>query len=188
MLRRNFNVALSLSQQQLVDCDRGNYGCSGGWPHVAYNYIFNKGITTEALYPYSSATFYNAAAQPCTYNTQKSYRVSNYFSYTQNDCMGAYNLLLKSMPAIHITAGNYDFIYYKSGILNSCGSPTAQIDHAVILAGYNPANYWLVKNSWSTQWGEAGYIRISTATGGNLCQVCFLATTPLPGVRPTNSE
>ena len=43
------------SEQQLVDCagDFDNYGCNGGLPSHAFEYIFyTGGISTEDAYPY----------------------------------------------------------------------------------------------------------------------------------------
>lgn len=47
---------------------------------------------------------------------------------------------------------------YKSGIFNSCPE-TGTVDHTVALVGYTP-DYWIVRNSWGTTWGEKGYIRL----------------------------
>lgn len=54
---------------------------------------------------------------------------------------------------------------YHSGIFNDCGK---KIDHNVLLAGYTD-EYWIIKNSWGTTWGEKGYIRLAT---GNTCGIC----------------
>jgi C1A family cysteine protease len=49
---------VNLSEQQLVDCTTvspyGNYGCSGGWPANALNYVKAVGIATTAEYPYKA--------------------------------------------------------------------------------------------------------------------------------------
>ena len=39
-----------------------------------------------------------------------------------------------------------------------------EIDHAVLVVGYGPG-YWLAKNSWGTDYGEKGYVRIKSGTG-----------------------
>ena len=49
----------NLAEQQLVDCDSQDHGCSSGWPESAYRYIFNDsygGITTTSSYPYTGVT------------------------------------------------------------------------------------------------------------------------------------
>ena len=52
---------------------------------------------------------------------------------------------------------------YDSGIFNGCNQKNPDSDHAVVLMGYGSENgqgYWLVRNSWSPNWGENGYIRL----------------------------
>jgi len=66
------------------------------------------------------------------------------------------------------------FQTYRSGILRSC---PGSIDHCVQAVGYDSDNnYWIVRNSWNTNWGEQGYIRIEM--GKNLCQIDQDATFP----------
>lgn len=77
--------------------------------------------------------------------------------------------------AVSIEADRTVFQSYSSGIISStkCGT---RLDHAVLLIGYgtdNGADYWLLKNSWGTSWGESGYFRIarSSTTGAGICGV-----------------
>eukprot|EP00656_Telonema_subtile_P005764 TRINITY_DN12637_c0_g1_i1.p1 TRINITY_DN12637_c0_g1~~TRINITY_DN12637_c0_g1_i1.p1 ORF type:complete len:195 (+),score=30.35 TRINITY_DN12637_c0_g1_i1:118-702(+) len=77
---------------------------------------------------------------------------------------------------------------YDGGILSSlaCGSmATDAIDHCVQLVGYHDAgvpeeSYWLVRNSWNTDWGENGYIRLQL--GNNTCGLANEATVPIINV------
>merc|ERR1712146_529022 len=60
------------------------------------------------------------------------------------------------------------FQLYKSGVLQStCGS---QLDHGVLLVGYGTEDgkdYWKVKNSWGSSWGDAGYVKLLRGKGGS---------------------
>ena len=48
------------------------------------------------------------------------------------------------------------------------------MDHGVLLAGYE-SDHWLIKNSWTTNWGEEGYIRLAS---GNTCGLANTASFP----------
>ena len=77
--------------------------------------------------------------------------------------------------AVSIEADKMVFQTYKSGVLNSttCGT---NLDHAVLAVGWgNDAtsglDYWLVKNSWNTTWGDKGYIKLAIVDGNGICGV-----------------
>jgi cathepsin F len=58
--------------------------------------------------------------------------------------------------------------YYKSGIYSPQFCDPESLDHAVLLVGYgseNGVDYWRVKNSWGSSWGEEGYFRIIRGEG-----------------------
>ena len=53
---------------------------------------------------------------------------------------------------------------YGSGIINANSCYRGYVTHAVTMVGYGTekgVDYWLVKNSWGTRWGENGYFRIA---------------------------
>ena len=72
-----------------------------------------------------------------------------------------------------VSANNTPFMYYTTGIINSTACNTA-VDHAIGVIGYGTdtvtaQDYWVVRNSWATTWGELGYARIKidyTGVGG----------------------
>ena len=80
-----------------------------------------------------------------------------------------------------VDAGNSQFMHYESGILNTktCGT---DLDHAITAVGYgaeNGKNYFIVRNSWGSDWGESGYIRISSdVTGSGVCGILLDSTRP----------
>jgi hypothetical protein len=88
-------------------------------------------------------------------------------------------LMVHGPTSVSIEATHNDFYYYASGVYNDPACSPFVSDHIVVLTGYGTdsklgMDYWLLKNSWSTHWGENGFIR--TARKGNVCGV---ATNPV---------
>lgn len=75
--------------------------------------------------------------------------------------------------AVAIQANMPCFQLYKTGVMDNvrCGT---NLDHAVLAVGYGTEGgweYWLVKNSWDTVWGDNGYIKIAMVEGDGICGV-----------------
>jgi len=89
-------------------------------------------------------------------------------------------LLTKGPLAVVTNGGSWAFQNYAGGLFNAA---CYNIDHAVVLAGYGVSGttqYWLVRNSWGTTWGEQGYIRIVINTSNNYsCFIEFQALLPI---------
>uniref|UniRef100_A0AC34R209 Peptidase C1A papain C-terminal domain-containing protein n=1 Tax=Panagrolaimus sp. JU765 TaxID=591449 RepID=A0AC34R209_9BILA len=159
---------IDLSEQQFVNCDTQNAACSGGWMSTAYNYAQTSGI------PLESANIYQAMKGTCTNATGQMVNVANYTQLNSNDITRIMNALNQGYSVgIAMKSGTYPFMYYRSGILsnsNDCTDDT--VDHAVVIVGYgtqNGTDYWIVRNHWSTLWGEEGYVRIKR--GINYCNM-----------------
>lgn len=75
-----------------------------------------------------------------------------------------------SPVSVCLDASNWSL--YKSGVFNNCGG--TNLNHAVLLVGYEDSGNWIVKNSWGTSWGESGYIRLAP---GNTCGIAQHALT-----------
>jgi C1A family cysteine protease len=157
----------SLSEQQLVDCSTQNNGCNGGSMALAFNFESGTNVCTEASYPYKAAD--GSCKSSCTTAIAKGgitgYKsVGNFlFGASVSDLQSALN---SNPVSIAIEADQSAFQHYSGGILSSgCGT---NLDHGVLAVGY-ASDYWLVKNSWGTSWGDAGYLKISNS--GNPCGV-----------------
>lgn len=113
----------SFSEQQLVDCSGsyGNKGCSGGLMNSAFNYVKDKGITTESSYPYK------AVQQTCKSNSG-SFKISGHSS--SNGCTGLANDLNSRPISVAVDANNWS--KYSSGIFSNCKT---SLDHGVLLVG-----------------------------------------------------
>jgi C1A family cysteine protease len=84
---------------------------------------------------------------------------------------------MTSTVSVAIAADTNKFMSYSSGILSakSCKGTHETLDHAVLAVGYGSeggVDYWIVKNSWGSSWGEKGYIRMeATEKGGAACGI-----------------
>jgi len=161
------NVEL-LSEQQLVDCSWGqsNMGCSGGWYYWAYDYLSQgASLESESQYPYTGRN--GTCADP---SGAGDVTATGYVMVDGNST--AIKSAIAQQPVnIAVAAGNYHFQGYSSGILMASGCPT-RIDHAILAVGYGSENgteYYIVKNSWGTSWGESGYVRMEVTEGLGTC-------------------
>jgi hypothetical protein len=63
---------------------------------------------------------------------------------------------------------------YKGGIISSSSCGT-NVDHAVNLVGYGSENgkdFWIIRNSWGTSWGEKGYFKILRTNEKGVAGIC----------------
>ncbi|OQR83431.1 cysteine protease family C01A, partial [Achlya hypogyna] len=155
---------VDFSEQQLVSCaSSAGYGCQGGWPNKALDYIAQTGLCTESAFPYASGSSnQNGQCRDC----QKT-KVSVGKSVDISGESALQSALDKQPVTVVVEAGNNVWRNYKSGIVQSC--PGAQSDHAVIAVGYGTKNgvqHFKIKNSWGTGWGEQGYIYLQRGRGG----------------------
>jgi cathepsin L len=163
---------VSLSEQQLVDCSRsyGNYGCNGGLMDSAFKYIIaNKGIDTEASYPYT------ARDGTCHYNPANiGATISSYRDVARGSESGLQSALNGQPVSVAIDASQRSFQLYKSGVYYEAHCSSTRLDHGVLAVGYgsDAGAYWIVKNSWGTGWGMSGYIQMSKDRQNN----CGIAT------------
>jgi len=163
----------SVSEQQLVDCagGSGNQGCNGGLMDDAFNYIIkNKGIGSEASYPYT------ARDGTCKQVTSVS-TVSKFTDVKKGDETGLMSAV--NMNPVSVAVDAQAWSSYRKGVMSgACGT---SLDHGVLAIGYGTdggQDYWLVKNSWGTSWGEQGFIRL--IRNKDECGIALAASYPTP--------
>jgi len=154
--KQSTGQTVSLSEQQLVDCDKQSNGCSGGRPDWAINYLKGKSIYTTSSYPYT------ARDGTCKTGTASGITVGGYSRVTKSES-GLLSALDSSAVTVMVYADS-KFQHYSSGILSGV-STTCSLNHAVLATGYG-SNFIKIKNSWGTGWGESGYIRTERTTSG----------------------
>lgn len=172
---------VSLSEQNLMDCSRsyGNLGCNGGLMDNAFKYIINnKGIDSEASYPYSGYTSYN-----CRYSsTNKAASITSYRDISSGSESGLQNAVgLNGPVSVAIDASQLSFQYYTGGVYYEPRCSSTSLDHGVLVVGYGTGtsgDYWIVKNSWGSGWGVQGYIYMSRNKNNN-CGIASEASFPI---------
>jgi C1A family cysteine protease len=152
----NGNTLTSFSEQQIVDCDTTCDGCNGGWPYLAMAYVASNGLETETDYPYTGAN------GKCNYKESEATKtgVTGAAFVTPRSPSALTSTVYTQPVAIIVEADQNVFQLYTKGIITTgCG---VALDHAITAIGYTP-DYYIVKNSWGTTWGQEGYLWISTS-------------------------
>ena len=105
---------------------------------------------------------YQGADAPCDPTAGKAAKTGGFVKLPENDANALLAAIAQVGPiSISVDASAWSF--YGGGIFNGCNAAAPDIDHAVQAVGYGTdagQDYWLVRNSWSAGWGEAGFIRL----------------------------
>lgn len=186
----------------------GNNGCDGGVMNLAFEYIKeNKGLNTEQSYPYEAMVngFFFIFSYPYNIlNTMllicKFYLQNGQCRYNRENTAGAVDKGFIDIPIGHedaladavatvgpvsvgIDASSYKFQFYREGVYYNPDECNSEIlDHAALVVGYGTnsekGDYWIVKNSWGTTWGEQGYAW-TARNKKNHCGIATSASYPL---------
>jgi cathepsin L len=156
----NTNPSVTASSRACTNgCWQGS-GCGGG--PISYGYLVGEGHFLLSDYPYSS----DLNAQTCqkTATATPDNTLINWVnaqSATEKQIcanVAAYG----PIPAL-VYAGTA-WQSYSGGIVTASQCGSAAVNHAVVIVGCTPTN-WIIRNSWGSDWGESGFIRIEMGTG-----------------------
>lgn len=166
---------IDLSEQQIMDCSkRIGGGCSGGMMDTAFQYAIQFGVCSEKGDPYE------AKSEICDKSCKKVVHISNCADVTPNNQLDLKAAVAMGPVSVAIEADTRIFQFYSDGVItdHSCGT---NLDHGVLIVGYgieNGISYWLVKNSWGSDWGEEGYVKIGRSNSTNDPGICGIAMKP----------
>jgi len=159
-----YKILHVFSEQQQIDCDTSNSGCNGGTVGNSFNHLYDYGglELTSTYGPYLASKSY------CKFNSAQAVAKLNFYYVISSDENYMQSYLYNYGPlAVSINAAPLQ--YYTGGIINLnasyCPNSIDDLDHAVNIVGYGTDsstgfNYWIVRNSWGSSWGENGYFRI----------------------------
>ncbi len=168
---------VDLSEQILVSCS-GAGSCSGGYTSSASNYIRDYGLPAESCFVYTATN--NSCSNACadwqagqaTLYSIKGWHTATTLSYPDR-VQGIKNALYTYGPVIASFYVYNDFYSYRSGVYSyTTGSYVGA--HAVLIVGYDDTlQAFIVKNSWGTGWGEAGYFMIAYSEVGGTSRFAY---------------
>jgi C1A family cysteine protease len=143
----------------------------------AFKYVVEHGQCALSSYPYTSGVSKTGGScQKC----DSVVKITSCSDVKPNDQISLKAAVLQQPVAIAIEADTRYFQSYSSGVLTSTSCGTT-LDHGVLIVGYGEENgqkYWLVKNSWGTTWGDAGYVKIARSDSTNDSGICGIAMDP----------
>jgi len=177
-----YNKQLIFSEQHIVSCDQVDAGCNGGWMDSAFDFVTkNGGITTADKYAYTSGTTGQTGSCLAVAKEDIIPEVApkSYYDVQTNSVTALASAVAQQPVSIAIQANQPAFQMYTGGVITAkCGT---RLDHGVLAVGYGTdavyGDYWLVKNSWGTSWGESGYVRIAKSSA-NVCGVLSAPSYP----------
>ena len=174
---------LTLSEQQLIDCDihdndgYQNKGCHGGDMYRGFEYFKSYSPSLESVYPYTSGVTGDDSTS-CLYSASDSTDIKvQDIGYMPVGGAEVYKLkaYVQTRPVSVAVSANNKYIHsYESGVIDAqdCTETVMYddemlntINHGVLIVGYGNdeatgLDYWLIKNSWNTTWGDKGYAKI----------------------------
>jgi len=170
-------VKVILAPQDPTSCDASNSGCNGGNLGSVWKYFQNTGIVSEPCYPYEMGTCHHpgcselptpkcnkTCANAVSFASDKHFAATSY-SVARNITQIATEIMTNGPVEAAFTVYT-DFNNYQSGVYHHV-SGTAEGGHAIKIIGWGTesgTDYWLVANSWNTDWGMDGFFKIRRGT------------------------
>lgn len=180
---------VDLSEQYILSCNTKGWSCNGG--NFAHDMHQNPGAVPESEFQYVGQQV------ACKQGLSHPYKIDSWAyvpSASENEPPAIDEIkaaIYQYGPISAAVGASSKFQSYRTGIFNSCDN--TQPNHAITLVGWDDdGQYFIMKNSWGSQWGEnGGYMRIKYGCnyiGIAANYVMFKggsAPDPTPGPNPT---
>ena len=149
-------VDFDLSEQQLVDCTPGSYGCGGGNYELAWDYMQYRALTSEDVYPYA------AENQDCQDRNLPNHIKVTRWEYINDSVESIKAALMDFGPVATVMGANDNLKMYTGGCYQD--DSNTGVNHGVVIVGWDDTicegGSWIVRNSWGASFGLDGYFYI----------------------------
>lgn len=170
----------------MLKCSYYNQGCEGGYPYLVGKFFKEYEVMPFDCFDYSDSSCANKCIERKSQKGNLKLKVTDYYYvggfYGATTEEKILQELIENGPFVVSLSPGYLFSSYKSGIYDEDGKTWKQlnmqkpewekVDHSVVLVGYgieNGIEYWMIQNSWGSQWGMNGFMKIRK--GKNLMNV-----------------
>ena len=165
-LKKGRDKTIKFSEQQALDCSGSGHGCGGGWYDATWKHLMTHKFCKAKDYPYTPVK------GRCRADECKGKAKDKGYNLVARNEKAMYDALKDGPIAIALDATTWNS--YRGGVMDYCYTG---MTHAVVLVGYKSKdNAWVIRNSWSTNWGEKGYARLRY--GKNTCNLTYRPAYP----------
>lgn len=167
LIKKSINSNVDLSEQQVVDCAEGD--CEeGGYSSDALNYIRDSGIVLEQYYPYIARDQNCGVSRPSDYYISSWGQIDVWHGSVPKETriLAIKNAIYTYGPVVVSMYASDEFDYYNGGVFTYNGR-LEDCNHSVVLVGWkddssiSTGGYWILRNSYGSEWAENGYGRIA---------------------------
>ncbi|HUW05803.1 MAG TPA: GEVED domain-containing protein [Williamwhitmania sp.] len=171
-------------------------GCGGAdYDYMELQALCDIGTVNESYFPYSQST--SQTCPSAATNAPKTkftgwYRVACSDENAIKTAIMTYGVV---DAAVYVSTAfqNYTGGVFSDASTSCTGSPcyNTTTNHAISLVGWGTdatkGDYWILRNSWGSSWGESGYMRIAVTSARIACSVCYMTYTSDNTTTPTVS-